>query len=452
MVTQFGINDLFCNMRFMEIGMIRVIYGVIFFAGLLYSSCQTLATPPQPSYVNGLRQLDTTEVNKYRETLSWFFDSLLNSNGFSGGILVAKNGVVLYEHYQGDVYGSGTDPITDRTPFHVASTSKTITSTAILQLESKGLLKLDDSLITYWPGFPYKDVTIRNLLNHSSGIPDYANFLARYGWNKKETASNYDVLDFITRFQPRKDFNTGTRFKYCNTNFVILALVVEKITGLTFPYYVKENIFNLAGMKDSYILTPLSKGDYLPSWNRSGKIYNFEFLDGLYGDKNVFTTCRDLLKYDSAIRNGLLLDPLSYNRAWQPYFKDPKHDEPWEYYGLGWRLKLFDNNLMIPYHNGWWHGNNSVFQRLVADTAVIIVTGNRMNNKIYASAKAANVFRPYYPDSIFNKDGEDGNEMQNEQGAPPEDKLPVTNDRNPITEKVGFEKAPAVQKNQANSP
>ena len=385
--------------------------------GVFVYSCQSIAGPQGPVYINGVRQMDTTEIQKYHDALAGFFDSLLNSRGFSGGILVAKNGVVLYEHYQGDVYGSGATPIDSRTPFHVASTSKTITSTAILQLEAKGQIKLEDTLTKYWPSFPYPSVTVRHLLSHSSGIPNYANFLTRYGWNKKETVTNYDVLDYINRFKPKLDFSTGSRFKYCNTNFILLALLVEKISGLSFPFYVKENIFNVAGMEDSYILTAYNQGDYMPSWTESGRIYNFEYLDGLYGDKNVFTTCRDLMKYDSAIRNGLLLDPLFYQKAWQPYFRDTKYNEPWEYYGLGWRLKLFDNNLMIPYHNGWWHGNNAVFQRLVADTAVIIVTGNRMNNKIYASARVANLFRPYYPDSILNRlDSTESNNIDTGQG------------------------------------
>ena len=289
----------------------------------------------------------------------------------------------------------------------MASTSKTFTSTSVLQLESRGLLSLGDSLQKFWSDFPYQGITVRNLLNHSSGIPDYANFLPKYGWDKKVTATNWDVLNTITNKYPSLDFKTGSRFKYCNTNFVLLALLVEKLSGLSFPFYVKENIFDVAGMKDSYVLSPFNRGDYMPSFTAKGRMYNFDYLDGLYGDKNVYTTCRDLLKYDSAIRVGALLDPLAFEKAWEPNFRDTKYDEPWEYYGLGWRLKVFENNLKIPYHNGWWHGSNAVFQRLVADTAVIIVTGNRMNRKIYSSAKAANTFRTYYPDSLLQTMGEE---------------------------------------------
>ena len=369
-------------------------------------ACQSIAREPVEKNQDA-RVLDSLELAKYKAGLTYFFDSLLNSNRFSGGILVAKNGQVIYEHYQGDVFGDNQTSISSTTPFHVASTSKTFTSTSVLQLENRGLLSVDDSLQKFWPDFPYQGITVRNLLNHSSGIPDYAYFLPKYGWDKKITATNWDVLNTLTTKYPSLDFKTGSRFKYCNTNFVLLALLVEKLSGLSFPFYVKENIFDVAGMKDSYVLSPFNKGEYMPSWNAGGRIYNFEYLDGLYGDKNVFTTCRDLLKYDSAIRAGALLDPLAYEKAWEPNFRDTKYDEPWEYYGLGWRLKVFENNLKIPYHNGWWHGNNAVFQRLVADTAVIIVTGNRMNSKIYASAKAANIFRTYYPDSLFRNMGEE---------------------------------------------
>jgi CubicO group peptidase (beta-lactamase class C family) len=105
----------------------------------------------------------------------------------------------------------------------------------------------------------------------------------------------------------------------------------------------KENIFDVAGMEDSYILTSLNRGDYMPSWTEKGKIYNYEYLDGLYGDKNVFTTCRDLMKYDERHPFRKAFDPMQYQKAWEPNFKDTKYDEPWEYYGLGWRLKVFDN-------------------------------------------------------------------------------------------------------------
>lgn len=399
--------------------------GIFLLVG--FYACQSIAREPGEGKADSVRVLDSLELVKYKADFTWFFDSLLNSARFSGGILVAKNGQIIYEHYQGNAFGDSSSAINSNTPFHVASTSKTFTSTSILQLASRGLLNLDDSLNMFWPDFPYGGITIRNLLNHSSGLPDYAYFLPKYGWDRQVTVSNWDILNTIVSKNPPLDFKTGSRFKYCNTNFVLLALLVEKVSGLSFPFYVKENIFDVAGMKNSYVLSPFTKADYMPSWTEGGRIYSFDYLDGVYGDKNVFTTCRDLLKFDSAITSGLLLDPLVYEKALEPSFRDTKYHDTWEYYGLGWRLKIFDNNLKIPYHNGWWHGNNAVFQRIVADTAVIIVTGNRMNKRIYASAKAANFFRTYYPDgvkSIMGDEAEPAN-MESSQGSGPADKVNV---------------------------
>jgi CubicO group peptidase (beta-lactamase class C family) len=362
----------------------------------------------KPSAIGAVRPLDTAEVRVYHDALAHFFDSLLLKSGFSGGILVAKNGQVLYEHYQGYADGARMVIINPETPFHVASTSKTFTSTAILQLVNLGKINLDDSVQRFFELFPYPGVTVRHLLNHSSGLPNYANFLSKYNWDKNRTATNYDVLQQLYANRPSLEFATGTAFRYSNTNFALLALIVEKASGRFYPDYVEDSIFARSGMKNSYVLNQNNPGNYIPSWDAGGRMYNFDFLDAIYGDKNVFTTCRDLMKYDSAIRNHLLLPQGYFDTAWTPYFLDKKYGDTIEHYGLGWRVKVFNDTLKIPYHNGWWHGNNAVFQRVVADTAVIIITGNRFSNRIYAAAKAANIFRPYYTKFLEEQEIEPG--------------------------------------------
>jgi CubicO group peptidase (beta-lactamase class C family) len=169
---------------------------------------------------------------------------------------------------------------------------------------------------------------------------------------------------------------------------------------------VKQNIFEKAGMKHSFIMSTANMNLYTPSFKGNG-VFNFEYLDAIYGDKNVYTTVTDLKRYDSAIHNRLLLDSNSYALAWQPWYKDGQHRDSHEYYGLGWRLKVWPDGKKIVYHNGWWHGNNSCFQRLIMDTAVIIVTGNKFNSAIYKAGRAANIFRDYY-DANGGEDGEEG--------------------------------------------
>jgi CubicO group peptidase (beta-lactamase class C family) len=387
-------------------------------ATVVFFACNnpTKGNPPF-SKTEHIRYLDTTEVKGYQEQLAAFFDSLLLRSGtFSGGILVAKNDQILYENYVGFSDGDKTEVITPDTRFHVASTSKTFTSIAVMQLVAHGKINLDDSIQVYFPLFPYKGITVRRLLSHSSGLPNYANLFPYYKWDEKKTATNTDVLHLFYANRPGLEFIPGSRFHYSNTNFAFLALIVEKASGRFFPDYVQDSIFSRAGMMHSYVLNHRNPGAYIPSW-AGNRIYDFNFLDAIYGDKNVFTTCRDLMKYDSAIRVGALLPSAWLDSSWTPSFVDRKYNDPIEHYGLGWRLKIFGDSLKVPYHNGWWHGNNAVFQRLVADTAVIIVTGNRFTNRIYSAAKAANIFRPYYSDFRDEQEVEQGQSGRKESVA-----------------------------------
>ncbi|MEO7310150.1 MAG: serine hydrolase [Chitinophagaceae bacterium] len=368
---------------------------------LMALSCKSNEQKAQP-------QMPADEVKRLGDSIQQYMDTLLNSAGFSGGILVAKNDSILYEHYQGFSDAAKATAINDTTPFHVASTSKTFTSTAILQLIHQGKLQLTDKVQQFYPGFPYPDITIKNLLSHTSGLQNYAYFFPKFGWNKKKTATNEDVLDLIISKKPPLTHPTGSKFEYCNTNFVLLALIVEQISGQAFPEYVREKIFEPAGMTHSFILSINDTAKYLPSFKANGAIYNFEYVDAIYGDKNVYTTCRDLMAYDKAIRNHLVLDSASYNMAWTPQQRDTHYHDTTEYYGLGWRLKVWPGGNKIVYHNGWWHGNNSIFQRLYQDTAVIIVTGNVFNRRIYHVPHVANYFRPYYEEMNLEKDDSEG--------------------------------------------
>ena len=340
------------------------------------------------------------KINFLRDTMARFLDIFLPQQHFSGGILVVKNGQILYERYMGFTGPHRDIPITDTTPFHVASTSKTVTSHAVLQLVAIGKLQLSEPLVKYFPAFPYPSITIRNLLNHTSGLRNYAYFMPLAKWNKKVVATNRDVLDVIINSKPPLEFPTGTRFHYSNTNFSLLALLVEDISKLPFPDYVQQYIFNPAGMTHSYILSVRNQNRYMPSWTGGGRLYEFDYLDAIFGDKNLYTTCHDLRAYDSAISHNILLPQSLYDSAWQPLSADHHSGrENVEYYGLGWRVKRWDNGNKIPYHNGWWHGNNAVFQHVYQDTAVIIATGNVFNSNIYKLGRLANFFRPYYQDA-----------------------------------------------------
>jgi CubicO group peptidase (beta-lactamase class C family) len=391
-----------------------------------------------------------------KDSLARFLDVFLPQQRFSGGILVVKNGQTLYERYMGFTGDNRDVAVTDTTPFHVASTSKTVTSTAVLQLIAIGKLNLSDSVTKFFPAFPYPDVTIRHLLNHTSGIRNYAYYFPLAKWNRKVVATNRDVLDVLISSRPLQEFPTGTQFHYSNTNFSLLALIVEEISKLPFPEYAKQYVFTPAGMTHSFILNISNQYRYMPSWTASGRLYDFEYLDAIYGDKNLYTTCRDLRAYDSAIRNNILLPQSFYDSAWQPMSADRHYHDTIEYYGLGWRIKRWSNGNKIVYHNGWWHGNNAVFQRVYQDSAVIIATGNVYNSNIYKLGRLANFFRAYYDQPNMLSDappeGEETGVATSDTASAakkPPVKVKVPEPRKSRNEKVRSKKAAPAKKESA---
>ncbi|HJU45410.1 MAG TPA: serine hydrolase, partial [Chitinophagaceae bacterium] len=125
-------------------------------------------------------------------------------------------------------------------------------------------------------------------------------------------------------------------------------------------------------------------------WNN--RKFEREFLDDVYGDKNIYSTVRDMLKWDQALYAGPLFTQQTLDSAFAPYSfeKEGKRN-----YGLGWRMTLLDNGKKLLYHNGWWHGNNTVFIRLLDEKATIIVLGNKFNRKIYSTKYICDQFGKY---------------------------------------------------------
>ena len=308
-----------------------------------------------------------------------FFDSLLPGNSFNGGILVARKGVVVYEKYNGTVRLNNDDIINSSTPFHIASSSKPFTAMAILRLKEEGKLKLTDSLQQYFPGFPYKNVTIELLLTHRSALPEYIHFLHEYWEDKKRKATNQNVLNILINQKPPLRGSTGKSFQYCNTNYLLLALIIEKVSGTTYPLYLKKVFFDPLQMNNTFVYQPTEESRITPSFRPNGIMESSTFLDQTYGDKNIYSTVRDMLKWDQAFYTDFFSDEIK-KKAFTPTSFEKKGINN---YGMGWRMYVLDSTKKIIYHNGWWHSNNSCFYRAITDSVSIIILGNKMNNRIY---------------------------------------------------------------------
>jgi len=338
--------------------------------------------------------ITTAETEKYKMLCEQWYDSVLKNRGFNGAIIVAKKGNVVFERYQGTGHMDGTDTITAVTPFHIASVSKTFTAMTVLKLWQAGKLNLDDEFTKYFPAFNYPGVTIRSLLNHRSGLPNYVYFMETLGWDKKIYIRNGDVLNYlITRKAEIKNIaSPNTHFTYCNTNYALLALLIEKLSGTSYAAYLQQTFFTPLSMKNTFVFDTSRLTSVNPSYDWRGKMIGFNFLDAVYGDKNIYSTAHDLLIWDRVLYSSKLFTQKTLDEAFAPY----SNEKPGiRNYGLGWRMNIYPNGKKMIYHNGWWHGNNASFIRLTADSATIIVLSSKFNRGVYHAKDLAAVFSDY---------------------------------------------------------
>lgn len=333
------------------------------------------------------------EFKHYYHEAERFYRDVLERSHFSGEFLVAKKGEIIYEKYRGFSNVENRELLNPNCALHLASVSKTFTAMGILKLWEEGKLNLDDEASLYLNEFPYKGVTIKTLLNHRSGLPNYVHVMEQFGWDRREIVTNEDVLQFL--ITKRKSLPVGApdrSFNYCNTNYALLALVIEKVSGLSYPQFINQTFFEPLGMTNSYVFTMADSARALPSYNYRNQREAFTYLDAVYGDKNIYSTVRDLLKWETALSYGNLFNPSTLDSAYTGYSHEKKGIKN---YGLGWRMLDYPNQEKIIFHNGWWHGNNTVFARILKDSATIIILGNKYNRNIYQARKLYPAFGDY---------------------------------------------------------
>ena len=375
-----------------------MLFGNLIALSLLIGSCNLFdgkkdndkeAIPPYQLPDNP--KLDAAQTNRLKQECTTWYDSILKKSGFNGAVLVAKNGTIVFEKYQGLAHLEGKDKVTETTSFHIASVSKTFTAMAVLKLFEEKRLSIDDEFSKYFPTFNYPGVTVRTLLNHRSGLPNYVYFIDEIGWDKNVFVKNQDVFNILVdRKNELKNITPPNRhFSYCNTNYALLALLIEKLSNSTYPQFIKKYIFDPLQMTHSFVYTQLDSSRITPSYDWRGQRIPFNQLDMVYGDKNIYSTVKDLLKWDRLIRTNVFLSASSLKEAYTPYSNEKAGIKN---YGLGWRMNLYPDGKKIIFHNGWWHGNNASFIRVIEGDATIIVLGNRYNRGIYKSKLLINLF------------------------------------------------------------
>ncbi len=310
------------------------------------------------------------------------FNNIRNKVGLNGVILYSEQGKTIYKKAMGwrDMVRR-RDPLQVTDTFQLASLSKMFTAEAIMLLNSQDKLRYDDDIRKYIKDFPYEGITIRLLLTHRSGLSRYES-LADDKWpNRRTPIHNDDLLNLIAEHKPEPYNAPNTAFFYNNINYALLASIVEKVSKQNFEDFVTENVFLPAGMTHTYIYS-LRKDSTLTTWakglvqghNLNGKgpsRAQNDYLNGVVGDKMVYSTVDDLLRFGIALDQGLLLPDSLQREAYQhgTDYSAKRTDT----YGFGWRMmKKYPNCV---YHFGWWKGFRTFFMRdLHLNRSLIILT------------------------------------------------------------------------------
>lgn len=304
--------------------------------------------------------------------------------GFNGTVLVGYQGKLIFEKSYGVANRGIGLPNSSEIPTQIASISKTFTGTAILWLQQKGLLDITDKVQQYLWDFPYPNITIENLLNHRSGLPDYMDFSGKY-WDKNQTMYNEDVLNLFVQNKYNLKFTPDTKHQYSNSNYALLGLIIERISSMKYADFMNKYVFEPMKMEKTFVYDPEEEYGFsmAKSYKSNFKNWNVNYQDGVYGDKGIFTTAEDLYRWDKVLYTEDFVDDETKQMAFTP--SRPLSVK--KNYGLGWRIKYYPNGERYVYHTGWWHGYQGIFSRYIKDEFTVIILSNRYIKGITANAE-----------------------------------------------------------------
>ncbi len=372
----------------------------------------SLTSLPNYSEIN-LNEIFSRKDNKLENkdsiisAIDQYYKTVWEHGDLWGGFLVAKGDKILYEKYRGFAQDENQMPIDENVALHVASVSKPMTAMAIMKFVEAGKISLDDPVTRFFPRFPYPKVTVLSLLNQRSGLPKYEQFIEKIkpapAELSKKFLTNQDILNILIKYKPDLARESNTGFMYCNTNYAMLGLILEKVAGMPFHEAMQQIVFRPLEMKDTYIFQEKDTLTAAKSFFQRGpKVYPYDRLDLIYGDKNVYTTPRDLFNFSKALYAKNFLRPDLHAMIFEPYSNEKAGINN---YGIGFRMKIFNPEEKLTYHNGWWHGTNSVFAHLLKSNVTIIAIGNKYSQRVYSALALSGLFENFpYETEKFRKE------------------------------------------------
>lgn len=315
-------------------------------------------------------------VDESLEVLARWLDALYSDGVFNGTVLLAKDGEIRFQRHFGYADLAKQVPLTAQSSFALASVSKPFTALGILLLAHQGKLKLDDRLAQYVPEVAvYDRITIRHLLHHTSGIPDYIE-LADREWPENLLLTMPDMVGMFAKHPPRLYFPVGDMFEYSNTGYAFLGEIIARVSRSSYPAFMAETILKPLGMKNSAAYNLALRECPLPERvygmrRQAGRVEksDLNMFDGIFGDGGIYASAEDLVRWDAALRAGTLLPGDEYQQAYVPgRLNNGKATE----YGFGWELA--QGNVVE--HWGEWEGFSAHVRRDLKQNALLVGLSN----------------------------------------------------------------------------
>jgi CubicO group peptidase (beta-lactamase class C family) len=334
-------------------------------------------------------------------TLDSLFSDLYKKQQFFGNVLIADKGKIIYQKSFGKANHTTNADLNAESIFELASVSKQFTAMGIMLLKKQGKLSYDDSLRKFIPELPYYKITVRQLLNHTSGLPDYMQLFG-LGWDATKIATNKDMIDLLAKHKPAIHFAAGEKWEYSNTGYALLASIIEKASGMDFGAYLDKNIFAPLGMKQTLVFRRRYEKRALPNY-----AYGYVFdknkkqfalpdsvsetaslvycMDGIVGDGTVNSTATDLLKWDRALYTEKLVSKEMMAEAFQP---GTLNNGKTTSYGFGWGLATLTDAGKIVNHSGGWPGYATFIERNIdKDKTIIILRNHQLPGEVVTKTR-----------------------------------------------------------------
>jgi len=333
-------------------------------------------------------------TNQKTLKLDTLYSELYEKGAFNGSVLIAENGQIIFEKSYGLADEQTNRKLNDSSIFELASVSKQFTAMGIVQLKKEGKLSYQEDITKYVPELiDYKGITIQNLLNHTGGLPDYME-LSDKNWEKSNIATNDDMLEMFKQVKPKKLFDPNDKWDYSNTGYLVLATIIERVSGQEFGQYLKQKIFEPLDMKNTFVyrrrFAPKEVQNYANGYIYSdslqkkilpdeiGKDFYVVYLDGIVGDGMVNSNPKDLLKWDRALYKDNLINDKDRELIFSSVMtKDSSQTD----YGFGWMIDSTKTYGKVASHSGGWAGYISYIERDIDNDKTMIILQNNSLSK-----------------------------------------------------------------------